>query len=266
MILVSVLFSFYTPGTLFAELFFIQDYLRGIWGHTWSLGVEEKFYILLPLLFILLSKINKSKDSAFNSIPAIFIFVSITCLLLRILNPFPRAYDYSANIYSFHVRFDSLFWGVVISYFYHYHSTEFKAISQRFKFIFLLFGFILLLPAFMFSMESTLFISTVGLTLFYLGNGLILIAVVDDKYGPNLLIKVLAYIGSHSYSIYLWFVPIKFGLDYLFIKVLPSTYLTWSNYTITYFTACICLGIMMSKLIEFPVLKLRDRIYPKGYL
>jgi len=32
------------------EFFFVQNYLGGLWGHTWSLAVEEHFYLILLLL------------------------------------------------------------------------------------------------------------------------------------------------------------------------------------------------------------------------
>ena len=34
------------------EILFIQNYFPGFWGHTWTLAVEEHFYIGLPLLLI----------------------------------------------------------------------------------------------------------------------------------------------------------------------------------------------------------------------
>src|ERR1700730_4300428 len=36
------------PTHYLAEVFFVQNYWPGVWDHTWSLGVEEHFYILLP--------------------------------------------------------------------------------------------------------------------------------------------------------------------------------------------------------------------------
>jgi peptidoglycan/LPS O-acetylase OafA/YrhL len=35
------------------EFFFIQNYYNSFWGPTWSLAVEEHFYLALPLLLLL---------------------------------------------------------------------------------------------------------------------------------------------------------------------------------------------------------------------
>jgi len=34
------------------EIFFVQNYFSGVWGHTWSLAVEEHFYLLLPIFLV----------------------------------------------------------------------------------------------------------------------------------------------------------------------------------------------------------------------
>ncbi|MBK9638567.1 MAG: acyltransferase [Bacteroidetes bacterium] len=35
---------------LVGEIFFLQNYVGNMWSHTWSLAVEEHFYLLLTLL------------------------------------------------------------------------------------------------------------------------------------------------------------------------------------------------------------------------
>src|ERR1700691_3959576 len=34
------------PALFLNEIFFVMNYFGGVWYHTWSLGVEEHFYIL----------------------------------------------------------------------------------------------------------------------------------------------------------------------------------------------------------------------------
>jgi peptidoglycan/LPS O-acetylase OafA/YrhL len=41
-----------TAGKTVAELLFVQNYLPHLWQHTWSLAVEEHFYIVIALLFV----------------------------------------------------------------------------------------------------------------------------------------------------------------------------------------------------------------------
>ncbi len=40
--------------SLVTELLFIQNYIPGLWEHTWSLAVEEHFYLILIGVFFLL--------------------------------------------------------------------------------------------------------------------------------------------------------------------------------------------------------------------
>jgi peptidoglycan/LPS O-acetylase OafA/YrhL len=262
MIAVTLFMTQFKFGRLFAELFFYQDYTQGLWDHTWSLGVEEKFYLLLPVILILLVKINRSKTSPFNSIPAIFTGVAITCLSLRVFNACHLPYQNYTQLFPFHLRADSLFGGVAISYFYHYHAPAFKMAARRFKSLFLLAGSIFLLPAFLFVLDTTPLLYTAGLTFIYLGSGSILIALIDHEFKPNLIINGLAYMGKYSYSIYLWHMPIRSGFIPHVFNQLPLKYTTWPNFTLSYFIASIFFGILMSKMFEFPVLKLRDRLFP----
>ena len=37
---------------ILSEVFFVQNYHQGLYNQTWSLGVEEHFYLLLPLLLL----------------------------------------------------------------------------------------------------------------------------------------------------------------------------------------------------------------------
>src|SRR5713226_5024265 len=66
-------------GRILSEVFFLQSYLPRIWGHTWSLAIEEHFYIMLPLLLIVLNRRNWLRH-----IPAISVALIVGCLAMRI--------------------------------------------------------------------------------------------------------------------------------------------------------------------------------------
>jgi peptidoglycan/LPS O-acetylase OafA/YrhL len=90
------------------EMLFIQNYLRNkdfyYWGHTWSLAIEEHFYIGLSLLcFYLIAKTKKKLDL----IPSYFVFIAIFCLALRIFFVFynlDKPTLYSTYYYCQHAK------------------------------------------------------------------------------------------------------------------------------------------------------------------
>ena len=51
------------------EVFFVTNYERGIWDHTWTLAVEEHFYIFLPIFLLVLSRLSSNREDPFRLIP-----------------------------------------------------------------------------------------------------------------------------------------------------------------------------------------------------
>ena len=122
-------------------------------------------------------------------------------------------------------------------------------------------GALLLMPAFIFPLETTPFIFTVGLTVFYLGGGMLLAGVLLSEVPAHRGVRVLAALGSCSYSIYLWhmfviawMIPtaqLALGLSFGFgVRVALDIGVS------------LAFGVLMAKLIEVPALALRDRRFP----
>jgi peptidoglycan/LPS O-acetylase OafA/YrhL len=110
--------------------------------------------------------------------------------------------------------------------------------------------------------------------LLYLACGALLLAVVYTQPGTGwagtLLVgrpaRLIAVIGLHSYSIYLWHInPVRYALiGALTEKLKPFLGLTgqWIVLTTTYLAVSLLTGIVLGKLIEKPALLLRDRLFP----
>ena len=101
------------------EIFFVQDYLPGFMGITWSLGIEEQFYLLLAILLPWAASTSKVKWV----VPAC-IAIIITCPILRIIHYY-SFWSYSPLRYHFplHFRADSLSAGILISWYYHFQHA-----------------------------------------------------------------------------------------------------------------------------------------------
>lgn len=249
-----------TLRSFIGELFFLQNYLGGIWNHTWSLAVEEHFYIGIAILFAWLTTRRPSHN--FDTIPLIFFVVSSTCFALRLLNLliFPE-YSNKAYLIGTHIRIDSLFFGVFLSYLFHFRGLEQK-LSWIPSWALLLVGCLLLSSAFVFELEANKWLSISGVILFYLGSGGMLIAAIRLQEASAAPLRFLGMLGAASYSIYLWHMPVNIWGHALLVKItgIDNFYFYLFNYIIG---SCV-LGWFMNRLIEKPVLFVRDSYFPSN--
>lgn len=112
------------PNEVWRHFLFIQNLCThsiAFFTHSWSLSVEEWFYILLPLIIFLLIKLNIS----FRKAVLIYIFFTIG------MSTFGRFYTYlsidnfdynnfSEMRYAVFYRLDAIMYGVLGAYVYHY--------------------------------------------------------------------------------------------------------------------------------------------------
>jgi peptidoglycan/LPS O-acetylase OafA/YrhL len=258
------------------EILFIQNYLPGIWRHTWSLAVEEHFYIALPLLLLAMLRLSKNRKDPFWFIPYAFCNLAPATLAMRYFAAYSLAYkpqNSGSVMFPTHLRIDSLFFGVVLAYFYHFHNARIVGMFQKRanRLVLEASSAMLLGCVFGFAPESP-FIQSFGLTLVYLGFGglLMLCLTAPEQRETSSSISIawlkisgaFAFVGVYSYSIYLWHIPVQIvgtnTLNLLSPLPLSPTLLTW-----VYIAVSIPFGILMARLVEFPVLRLRDRLFPR---
>lgn len=242
---------------LFAEIFFLQNFLFGrLWWHTWSLAVEEHFYLGLAILtFILISK-KRNSTNPFSSIPQIFLLLAVTCFVLRLLMAIYKGTNISPTIF----RIDSIFFGVFISYLWHFCGLSKNVFVNRFKNWFIITGVLMFLPMFFFTSSANSWAFVFGLTTNYIAGGFLLIGLLKTDVGKSWIVRILAYIGVYSYSIYLWHLPVQEWL------AIPLNYETginnWFFYAGIYLIGAVLFGIFLSKLIEYPILRFRNKQFP----
>lgn len=99
------------------HLLFLQDYLPSdINVVFWSLGVEEKFYLLAPLLFFALARFKRARG-AFLLLGLLFLLPSIARTAHYFLNPQDLSYSEFYQTYRkpFHFALEPLILGVAVS-------------------------------------------------------------------------------------------------------------------------------------------------------
>ena len=254
-LLLSVGKPIFTRTQLLGEFFFLQNYLDRIWLHTWSLAVEEHFYLGITLILRLLLRFDPQRSLRF--LPPVLLFFLILPLLLRCLH---RDALWVELCFPTHLRVDSLVFGVCLSYLWNSRMGIVRIFVRRYRWPMLGTGFALFTPAFIWPLETTPALYTYGFTFLYLGAGLVLLAVLARELPANWLTRPLSWVGKHSYSIYLWHLP-------ALIWVVPML-VTMTGHRDAWFVAVmsvvssVLVGVGMSRLIETPVLQWRDRTFP----
>lgn len=243
----------------FSELFFIQSYQAGFWNHTWTLAVEEHFYLLLPLLLLALVRRNRGAANPFQAVPYIVAATCVAILAARIVNCQVRTeYSFLTHVFPTHLRMDALFFGVALGYLYHFHSDAFRRALRPWRYPLLVTGALLLMGSLIVGTPSNFYIHTFGFTQHYLGAAAIVVGTLMCQIPRNLVTATLATLGSYSYSIYLW----HMAIFYWATQQMKDAGLSWGMRQAIFLVGAFVIGIAMAKLIELPTLRLRDRWFP----
>jgi peptidoglycan/LPS O-acetylase OafA/YrhL len=244
---------------IFTEIFFIQNYQQAYWNHTWTLAVEEHFYFLLPLLLAFLVRRNRDAADPFRAMPALVIGAVVLFAGIRTINYLVRAeYSYYTHSWNTHLRLDSLFFGLGIAYAYHFHREWFESRLRPLRHGLIFLGAALLTSPIWLPLDPGRFYElTLGYTQKFVGAGLVVAGLMLCDIPRNRLTLSLAALGAYSYSIYLW----HMAIIYYAAPNLRDSW-SWGARTMLYVVGAFVIGIAMAKIVELPLLKIRDRWYP----
>ena len=204
---------------ILAEVFFVQNYFPGLLDHTWSLGVEEHFYLMLPLALLAIIALDGRSDNPFRVLPRVCFWVAGILLGLRIGTHYVGVYADHHNLTPTHLRIDSLLCGVLLSYYYHFHTETTLAFARRYRWQIIAVGAFLLVPVYD-HVPWDFFVHTFGFIFAYVGFSLLLLAsltfAVPTVGMKSIPFRIVAFCGTYSYGIYLWHMPVKlWGTMYL---------------------------------------------------
>jgi peptidoglycan/LPS O-acetylase OafA/YrhL len=202
-----------------------------------------------------------ARDRPWRILERLFVIVPVVVFGLRLATNALLPFQHHTHHWPTHLRIDSLLFGVWLAYVAHEKPSLFKKLVQ-WRTPLLCVGMLCLLPP-MFRDASDPFIHTAGYTLLYIGYGTVLIFALGSS--PSRFAwaraagRSVAAVGAYSYSIYLWHAPFEGWVMPSLIRAIHAPFLVM---VVIYVTGSCLIGIGMARLIEFPVLRLRDRLFP----
>src|SRR6185295_6795299 len=90
--------------------------------HTWSLAVEEHFYLVLALMFFCL--VASRRTSAWLRMLPVFVVVTVVVLAMVRRFVYLRDGPEHMNLYATHLRFDGLLIGTLLAYWTHFSPDK----------------------------------------------------------------------------------------------------------------------------------------------
>ena len=195
--------------SLFSSLFFVSNHFFYLSGelydsensllkplmHTWSLSIEEQYYIIFPLILTLIFKFFK------NKMFKIFLLI-FSISLLSMIYIFPK--NESLAFFSFFTRFWELLLGGMVAIL-HIQKKNIQKINHN---LYSILGLMMIVFSIFFYNDLTKspYIPTL---LPVLGTSLIIYFNNENGIVYKILsLKYLVFLGLISYSLYLWHYPI----------------------------------------------------------
>tara|TARA_B100002051_G_scaffold276771_2_gene327805 strand:- start:2911 stop:4869 length:1959 start_codon:yes stop_codon:yes gene_type:complete len=209
-----------------ADNYFHQDLINPLL-HTWSLGIEEQFYLIFPLLMLGLFRLFKNNNDQVK-----YLLYVITGLSVLSYVSFVVFADSMWGSYYFPT---ARFWEIGVGCALFFLSLKIKDIKYGAGLIItgiiLLFSTQLLVPVLNVVQIETLLavIATSLIIIAGLTNKTAIIAFLENKY--------FLHIGKISYSLYLWHLPVFYftnlylnSLAYYLVALSLTFVLSWASY------------------------------------
>jgi peptidoglycan/LPS O-acetylase OafA/YrhL len=238
----------------FGYLFFFQNYYERIpfFLVSWSLCIEEHFYIFLPPILYFIQKFEP-RQALLTLLALAVIPLILRLLFVNFNSNFPFGYYLTAT----HFRFEGLLLGVAASHLYTYSPDIVVSLSRR-SFSFFIIALTISIVPILSSLPGN-FIYYFGSTIIALAFSLLVISLSKSspiRLAESHLVKIIA---TSSYSIYLTHALVIHIILLVANKLGINSLVTWLMMIVAIFV----IGYLFYILVEKSSLVLRDKLVPK---
>jgi peptidoglycan/LPS O-acetylase OafA/YrhL len=245
---------------LIQNLTHLQNYLGTSITQTWSLAVEEHFYLVLPALLLLFARWRLGAWTIVSVLTGV-------CLVVLTARCFAVADgDLRGTLVYTQYRLDSLLYGVILSTIYWMKPGVYHQLAKR---KWLLVASVAVLGAwFAFAIPNFALDQSIGYTIQAIGFAAFIVLVLE--YSGSLrstwIYRGVAWIGLYSYGIYLWHTLALAPGDMLIYKTaalgIPPS-LSWIIVLTAQSVFAIGLGYVTTRAVEYPFLLMRNTLFPE---
>ncbi len=251
-ILLMLVTSHRSLRQLWGNLLNIQNYVGGV-AHTWSLGVEEHAYLLLVLCLAIAARRATRMRNLFFFLASVTACVIVLRMILAV---------HGVEVYGpTHTRIDGILEGVLLAILYHYAPETFRRLQDR-RWLWL--ATLALVLVFFRVRPPTQWATSLSIDCANAMGVALLMLLYRHREGVRRrspVYRLVAWLGLYSYGIYLWHLSVIEPLTRVVPHLPHWLGPVWLAIAPTLLGAM--LGIFFTKLVEFPALKLRDRLFPR---
>ncbi|WP_322058636.1 acyltransferase [Paraburkholderia sp. J63] len=244
---------------LWQNLTHLQNYFGTSIVQTWSLAVEEHFYLFLPALLILLAHFRLRANALIG------VMAVLCALVLGARCAVVARGDLQAAFAYTQYRIDSLLFGVLLATLYWMKPDVWRSLAARRGW---LVGTVVLLVAWLaLATRHVALDESIGFTLQAIGFCALIVLVLEHSGGlrTSWMYRAIAWLGVYSYGIYLWhslaLAPGEFLIREASALGVPPL-AAWPVVLGAQFVIAIALGYLTTRAVEFPFLRLRDLLFP----
>ena len=252
LLLTSIILGQFLSFDFFKYLFFVQNFLEIVvnidyFSISWSLSVEEWFYIIFPIFLYIFLKFLKFNN--YKTIIYVSVIFMIIIFLLRFININDE--EWGSNIRRIVLyRLDSIVFGFIL-YFYKDKIID-KFMNKVWLLVSIIFISIIIYNILIInSSQNLIFYKIIFHYLIGLWGSLVVLFfyITDKKIKKRSLIQINLFLGRISYSIYLFHLMV--------IYIISSFSFSIIHTIVLFLLIQISISFLLYYYFEKPILKLR---------